>query len=196
MTEVEYTRQNASLIGSYKWGGEVDCEVWHDNGGGRLVYINGEDLVGETSDSYQNQKLIEMFPDIYVVRIFDTEYFDQEWLRELKIARAWSVYIFNKRKRVHLCSVTPCYELFLVDTEFEYIEGFEPDDSTRDANDYEFREACAHDERVVYFNKLDIDRLPEDQVFHHGIEKTEGDSLTEEEVLEGLCEHYSANSIW
>ena len=196
MTEVEYIRQNAKHIGRYVWGGEVECEVWHDESAGRLCYLDGNSLTAETSDGYANQKQIELFPDIWVVRIFDTECFDEDWLLERGIGRTWNVYVINKTQHFHICSVEASYEAFLIDSGFEFTDPDSVSDDDRDRIDEEFRDSVAHDERVSYFSKSYIDRLPADQVHHHGIEATKGELLTDGDVMEGCCEHYSANTIW
>jgi hypothetical protein len=49
-------RRNGNCIGTYRWGNAIDTEVFADSG--RLYYIAGERVVGETDDSPPNRAVI------------------------------------------------------------------------------------------------------------------------------------------
>lgn|GEM_PF-3194964 len=136
---------------------------------------------------------METIGDFVIVRLFNTDDWDSEWLRESHVHRCWNQFVFNRNIAVRVCELTPSYELHSIDAGFEFEEGFEPDDSERDRIDEEFRESCWSDP-VIYVHCSDIDALSnnEDQYFIHGTEGTEDEG----ETIEALIEHYSGNPHW
>lgn len=87
----------------------------------KFVYRHGEvmRLVDGEEVPVEDGK-VEMVPEIWIVKLPEKQY----WCADIanKVKRLFGVYAFNRKKHVHLCSFTPCYELNFIETQYEEVE--------------------------------------------------------------------------
>jgi len=100
----------------------------------------------------------QVLPNPSIVQI--TEDFDKGWLETNKIDRVMGQYAYDAAKHVHCCEVTPSYELTFIRYEPVYVEGYEPDEETRERIEDELRGASP-DDGVIYRHVRSIDRIEE-----------------------------------
>ena len=97
--------------------------------------------------------------DWRIVRFDDTRYYGEDWLRERKITRCLSYYIYDKNRHVHLCEITPSYELWKVSFDFESAE--DATDEERETAWGDMLDAENGDEDVTYMHVSTVDRFEE-----------------------------------
>ena len=146
---------------------------------------------------------IQLLPEMFVVKQEETDQYDEAWVKQYHFKRIIAVYVFNRRRVVHVCEVTPSYERQFFGSQCE------PDLSEDDPNFEELREvaeeelgsADAGTEQFSYQHCSDVDRILEMEI-KEGFLPPEGKagggyritglvSVTEEdaieEIREGLC---------
>ncbi len=103
-------------------------------------------------------------PRIMAVRLDVTEFCDADWLREKKIAKVFELHVYNERRLVHCCSLTPSYELRFVAHQWVWDQTF---DSTDPANERfveevaeEFGEMDGKQDLYRYMDLPTIDHIP------------------------------------
>jgi hypothetical protein len=140
--------------------------------------------------------------DWRIVRFDETAYYNEAWLKEHKVVKCWSFYVYDKNRHVHLCEITPSYELWTVAFDFQCA-----DDASDEDNESAWEamlEAESGDEDVTYMHVSTIDRFEEQgntrECKLDPIELDDVDSQFEKcdepiyrQAAENLREHYSGN---
>jgi hypothetical protein len=95
-------------------------------------------------------------PDYWLVKIDERQY----WHGDIsgKTAAIHGVYAFNRNLHVHICSLTPTYEMHFVVTDYEEVDGLS--EEQRDSLNCTILEND-RSEPVTYMNVWDIKRLLE-----------------------------------
>ena len=73
------------------------------------------------------------------------------------LASVGAIYLFDRNVKVHVCSPTPCYELYFVKNSFRFVDGEIPEESIEAIHQF-FDDAVTDDEPVCYVNCYDIDK--------------------------------------
>ena len=104
----------------------------------------------------EDENEVKVIPEIRVLKADETEY----WCDEIKakVKRIFGVYVFDWRRHVHCCELTPSYECHFVEDQAEYVDGLS--DGEIDKLDDLIREAQAHNDPVRYYHCSNIDSLP------------------------------------
>ena len=138
-------------------------------------------------------------PDFWLVAMEETANWEKHITEQA--GRIFAVYLFDRRRRVHCCELTPSYELhWLYDT---FVS---PNLSDRESEklDEEIMLGCAETPPVSYFHCHEIDRilrLP-GRAFHIGRDQKTWHLLLRDwndsekahgEMTEALREHYQCN---
>jgi len=80
-------------------------------------------------------------PELVFIRIDETEYWDAEFLKDNRIKKIWSIYLYDYREHTHLCEMTPSYCLWYVDFSVEFEDDVDHDD-TEEAYDKVMESQC------------------------------------------------------
>lgn len=146
---------------------------------------------------------IQLLPEMFVVKQDETNLYDKAWVKQYHFKRIIGVYVFNRRRAVHVCEITPSYEreFFGSQCELDLSEDAPNFEELREVAEEELRSADAGTERFSYMHCSDVDRLLETAI-REGFLPPEGSggggykvtglvSVTEddaiEELREGLC---------
>jgi hypothetical protein len=155
-----------------------------------------EYLDEDSFDSTNGQ--IELLPDLCVVKIDERGYWRDPVVLS-RTTRLFGVYVFDRRRHVHICSFTPCYELHFLGSQWDCL----PEISDEDREDLwdRIQEGDRQSEPVTYWDKTDIDRFLETgcQVgflppvgSNHGGFRLDGiTAVTTADALEEVREAYS-----
>jgi len=74
-----------------------------------------------------------------------------------KTTALYGVWAFDRNSHIHICSLTPSYELWWLDAVYAEIEGLT--DEQREMLDEQHTVAKFNDESVTYMNVSDVDRI-------------------------------------
>jgi hypothetical protein len=146
---------------------------------------------------------IQLLPEMFCLKEDETEYWDEAFRTQHKIKRIFGVYVFNRRKAVYACEMTPSYERRFFGSQWEPCDDFEDDDYSSKAEkiDDAIRDGNRGTEEWSYMHCSDVDRTLETEI-KEGFLPPEGKagggykitglvSVTEEdaieEIREGLC---------
>ena len=147
---------------------------------------------------------IELLPDMWVLKVDETQYWNE--LKEHKIKRVFGVYVLNKRKSIHLCEVTPSYELHRFDSQFE--QDWEPEDANYDRlNEAAYEHLRVGDGQcdsdVIYMHCSDVETKLKPELRERQGDLPDGPSggfkltglkaVTEENALEEIRERFLPN---
>lgn len=103
----------------------------------------------------------QVIPAVHIVLIEETD----SWCAEIreKAGRLFVVYIFDKRRHVHACELTPSYELHFLKTiysrEFPYSENYE-NEIERDNLENKIIDGNRETQDIQYYHVSDIDHRP------------------------------------
>jgi hypothetical protein len=140
---------------------------------------------------------------MFVVKQDETDLYDEGWVKQYHFKRIIAVYVFNRRRVVHVCEITPSYEreFFGSQCELDLSEDDPKFEELREVAEEELRSADAGTEHFSYQHVADVDRLLETTI-KEGFLPPEGKagggykitglvSVTEEDAIEetreGLC---------
>ena len=102
-----------------------------------------------------------MKPNICLIRIDETEHCAKDWLEEWAINKVWAWYLFDADLHVHLCSLSPSYELHFYGYTTENNIA-EDDERSRDGLDMELSDIHFNSEAISYHAARAIDALSEE----------------------------------
>jgi len=140
---------------------------------------------------------VEFIPELWVVKIDETEYWHDE-VRSLA-PRIYGVYVFNRKKHVYACSTEATYELTFLGSQYVTREGL--DDASLEELDDQIRDGDGQCEDVYYFGVRDIDRMLETVISEGqlppgqsgGCRITGLQAVTEDDAVEEIREYHNAN---
>ena len=138
--------------------------------------------------------------DWQLVRLDETQYYADGFLKSLGVKRAYGVYLYDKGEVTHCCEFTPSYYLLQIDIAFELEDQFHADhplfDPLCSEADTELRQAQEWDGKYVHCHE--IDALPDTERHAHGpaFDGVVPEGVDYEGVVEGLTEHYQGNPVW
>ena len=92
--------------------------------------------------------------DWHLARLEDTHHCDEAWRARMKLKRCWTYFAFDKNRHVHVCELTPSYELWPAEFDYECEEG--ADEDQRQAVFEELLRAF-NDREVEYVHVRDLD---------------------------------------
>lgn len=119
-----------------------------------------------------------MKKNMVAIKIDETEYWNDSFLRENNISNIFTVYVYDPNKRVHVCSLSPSVELWPCMTYAVPVPG----ESLPDDVDMEIEEATSHD--VVYTQTMH--RVPDEDKIVYDVHE----ECTERELCAALRENY------
>jgi hypothetical protein len=125
-----------------------------------------------------------------VVAIDETNMLGQD-MRE-KYARLWTLYFFKETLAVHVCEITPSYEMF----PFNSVLVPKEEPLTDRGREQVFNDECeisAEDEDVQYMHCRDVDRLPADRFKSLDFTFDPDDSYDDE--IEFVGEYLNGNAV-
>jgi hypothetical protein len=104
---------------------------------------------------------IQLLPEMFVVKQDETDLYDKAWVRQYRFRRIIGVYVFNRRRVVHCCEITPSYErqFFGSQCELDLIEDDLNFAELLEVAEEELRSADAGTEQFSYQHCSDVDRL-------------------------------------
>lgn len=145
----------------------------------------------------------KIVPSILAVRMDETEYWVDAFLKKYQIKRVWAVYVYNQNHHTHCCEITPSYELHFVEYQFEYEDGVEHPDALIDEIDGERYKAQADAEPVSYYHTHVIDRIPYrrrarwDRERFHILTQADcrKDGFDHDEAIESALEYCRCNQV-
>lgn len=90
----------------------------------------------------------------YLLRVDETEYMNDVWRRSLKVEHYWCYYLFDRTRGVHLCELTPSFELWYAGFDVECSE-----DATDEEREHAWEDLLgAQQELVTYMHTFDVDK--------------------------------------
>lgn len=104
---------------------------------------------------------VELLPELWVVKIDEREH----WLDPEVFAacpRIYGVYVFDRKRHVHICSFTPTYELHYLGSDYILIDGL--GDYRLSEIDEKIRDGDSQCDDVTYWGAHDIDRMLETEI--------------------------------
>ena len=104
---------------------------------------------------------VELLPELWVVKIDEREH----WIDPDVLAacpRIYGVYVFDRKRHVHICSFQPTYELHHLGSDYTLID--ELDDHRLSEIDDKIWEGDCQSEQVTYWGAHDIDRMLETEI--------------------------------
>lgn len=142
---------------------------------------------------------IQLLPDMWVLKVEETEYWE---LADLPSVRVFGVYVLNKRKVNYLCEMTPSYELYRFDSQWDMDEEPLPDDphgTLAEKIGDAIRDGERGDEDVIYVHVSDVEKQLKEEIRKHagalpskgstgGYRWTDLEAVTEEDALEEIRE--------
>jgi antirestriction protein ArdC len=140
-----------------------------------------------------------LLPEMFCLKEDETAYWDEQFRREHKIKRIFGVYVFNRRKALHVCEVTPSYERQFVGSQWEGKDGYDAEDeNAAEKIDDAIREGDIGTEEWSYMHCSDVDRTLETEI-KEGFLPPEGKagggypitglmSVTEDDAIEEIRE--------
>lgn len=111
---------------------------------------------------------VELLPELWIVKIDEREW----WLDpEVLVAcpRIYGVYVFDRRRHVHVCSFEPCYELHFLGSDYTESDELQNDESRRDAIHGTIVQGDSQCDQVTYWGKADIDRMLANEIEPGGL---------------------------
>lgn len=111
---------------------------------------------GEFADVYGGK--VELLPELWIVKIDEREH----WLDPVVLAacpRIYGVYVFDRRRHVHVCSFEPCYELHFLGSDYAESNELQADEERRDEINNTVVQGDSQCDQVTYWAKADIDRM-------------------------------------
>jgi hypothetical protein len=143
---------------------------------------------------------IQLLPEMFVVKHDETDLYDEAWVKQYHFKRIIGVYVFNRRRAVHVCEITPSYEreFFGSQSELDLSEDEPNFEELREVAEEELRSADAGTEQFSYMYCSDVDALLETEI-KEGFLPPEGKagggyritglvSVTEEDAIEEIRE--------
>lgn len=143
---------------------------------------------------------IQLLPEMIVVKQDETDQYDEAWVKQYHFKRIIGVYVFNRRRVVHVCEITPSFEreFFGSQCELNLSEDDPNFEELREVAEEELRSADAGTEQFSYLHCSDVDRLLE-TVIKEGFLPPEGNagggypitglvSVTGDEAIEEIRE--------
>ena len=115
---------------------------------------------------------VELLPELWVVKIDEREH----WLDPEVLAacpRLYGVYVFDRKRHVHICSFEPTYELHFLGSDYTLIDEVQGDDNRSSEIDESIRQCDCQCEQVTYWGVHDINRMLETEI-RAGFLPTEG----------------------
>jgi hypothetical protein len=132
------------LEGNNNYGECFTREAW---GKGKPFYIR---RMGRF-DAVEGGR-VELLPDLWVVKIDEREFWCESIIAQT--TRIFGVYVFDRRRHVHCCSLTPSYELQFLGSQYESVENIDEEWLYED-----IMEGDSSTSEVSYFDCHDIDRI-------------------------------------
>jgi len=111
---------------------------------------------------------VELLPELWIVKIDEREW----WLDPEVFAacpRIYGVYVFDRRRHVHVCSFEACYELHFLSSDYTESDELQDDESRRDEIHGSIVQGDALSEQVTYWGKADIDRMLANEIEPSGL---------------------------
>jgi hypothetical protein len=206
------------IDGNRNYGEVYRREAWEQ--GGRPSYVLRDDAYFKLGDDGEEDFLcraglsirdqepvdgdrIQLLPKMFVVKQDETALYDEDWLRQYRFRRIIGGYVFNRRRVVHVCEITPSYEreFFGSQCELDLSEDDPNFEELREVAEEELRSADAGTEQFGCMHCSDVDGLletaikegclPPEGIAGGGYPITGLVSVTEddaiEEIREGLC---------
>jgi hypothetical protein len=204
-------------------GGELYTkEAWEDEGKPSFVLRNDryfkvmpdgeEEFFCRAGLSIRDQEPVEgdriqLLPEMHVVKVDETDLYDEDWRKEFHLKRIICVYVFNRRRAVYCCEMTPSYELQSFGSQYELdIDYDHPnyDEISEDASE-EVRSADAGCEQFSYIHCGNVDDILKTEIGKDGCcfppEGKSGGykvtglvSVTEEDAYEEISEVQNKNN--
>lgn len=103
----------------------------------------------------------QVIPAVHIILIEETNSWCEE-IRE-KAGRLFGVYLFDKRRHIHACELTPSYELHFLKTISNYSGKFsnaEEEEIERDNLEMEIMDGNRETQDIQYYHVSDIDHRP------------------------------------
>jgi len=138
--------------------------------------------------------------DFCLVRLDETQYYADDFLKSLGVKRAWGVYLYDRSEATRCCEFTPSYWLRQIDIAFELEDQFHADHPLFDAlgseADTELRQAQEWDGKYVHC--CDIDALPDENrhVYGKPFDGAVPEGVDYDSIIEGITEHFQGNPVW
>jgi len=105
----------------------------------------------------------ELLPELWVVKINEREH----WLDPDVLAacpRLYGVYVFDRKRHVHVCSFEATYELHYLGSDYTETDDVQDDDYRLSEIDESIRQGDCQCEQVTYWGVHDIDRMLETEI--------------------------------
>lgn len=143
----------------------------HEGIGGSKSNMPFLDWLKETAADDQHtmqdaaKRALDEIPELWVVKIKETEHWNKAFVKENKIKNIYGVYAFNRKKHVHACELTPSYEfnylekqVVMVDEDKEMNEDEQEEyERIRDIAEDEVRAASVQDDNVIYHHVRNVE---------------------------------------
>jgi hypothetical protein len=145
-----------------------------------------------------NDEIRTIEPDWKAVRIDATQYWDEAFLSDNRIAQIYDVYIYDANEQTYCCEMTPSFALHQVDM-FPIFKDDDPSEEDREFVLDALEEALAQSELVSYFHCRTIEALAAADVISQKIEMTKDEWETDEAysyLCEEVCGEYRSNPDW
>lgn len=146
---------------------------------------------------------VELLPELWVVKIDEREHWLAPEVLE-SCPRLYGVYVFDRKRHVHICSFQPTYELHYLGSDYTLIDDVQDDDYRLSEIDDKIREGDCQSEDVTYWGAHDIDRMLETEIKegclppegkHGGYRLTGIEAVTCEDALEEARESHHSSSL-
>ncbi len=139
-------------------------------------------------------------PDYCLYLMDETQHWQLQPELMAKIERIVTIYLFDRKRHVHCCELTPSYELWPVETRAElkpeFADGGRAADNLRDAIDSEIQRWADHSVRYAHVADMEPQLTPEQEHkkwYHYGDPGKRCDEVAYEKQVEALLEYFNGN---
>jgi len=132
-----------------------------------------------------------------LVKLDFKPYCDPKWIAENKVETCGVFYLYDANRHVHICSLTPSYELWAVAPYMTFSPDVDSDTFDPDGEKAsEIEQTMMEVEYVDYFDVSSIDKLPGRAVEGPEREEDEDGETYYKRAIEELREQYAGNPPW
>ena len=135
-------------------------------------------------------------PDLWVVRVEETEHWEPWFLAESGIEKAYRVSLVDRNAVTHVCELTGSYTLYFAGYSVQMKEGAELTEGAEQTI------GALDSERVTYVHCSDIDKLWKDKELAHQwrpaplLTNMYTEETDYEDLIEERLDHYRGNPVW